>query len=136
MSDLGTQNGTLEAAEPAGQTMSCAVVRYNPGAAIDWLPDMIAALGWAPSLHTLVTINASAPRGKAPEIVVPPLPLGEMTAEQSEAIAQAGTGAGPWWIAITGLGWSEAMPMREGEAAMLRQLQEARQSEWRQTGGK
>jgi hypothetical protein len=135
MARLEARIGKLEAAHPTGSALSCAVVRYNPGSAADWLPQMIADLDWPPSLHTLVTIDASAGVGETPEIVVPPLPLDKMSVEQSGIVQRAGAGPGPWWIAITARGWSEAMPMHEGETAMLRQLQAARLSERGHTGG-
>lgn len=127
MSRLDVRLSKLEAARPAGQLLSCAVVRYDPGAATNWLPGMIERLGWASSLHTLVTIDAATAVGAAPEVIVPPLPIESMTPDQSAVLAQAGNRPGPWWIAVTGRGWSEAIPMRDGEAALLAQLRAERQ---------
>lgn len=127
MSRLDARLSKLEAVQPAGQSLTCAVVRYNPGTATSWLPGMIERLGWAPSLHTLVTIDASAALGEAPEAVVPPQPMESMTPGQSAVLAQAGAQPGPWWIAITGRGWSDAIPMHDGEAALLAQLRAERQ---------
>jgi hypothetical protein len=88
---------------------------------------MIEQLGWAPSLHTLLTIDAAAAVGAAPEVIVPPLPLESMALAQSAILAQVGARPGPWWIAVTGRGWSDAIPMHDGEAALLAQLRAERQ---------
>ncbi len=127
MSRFDARLSKLEASQPAGRPLSCAVVRYNPGAATNWLPGMIERLGWAPSLHTLLTIDATAAVDAAPEVIVPPLPIEAMTPDQSSSLARAGAHPGPWWIAVTGRGWPDAIPMHDGEAALVAQLRAERQ---------
>lgn len=127
MSRFDARLSKLETAQPAGQSLTCAVVRYNPGAATSWLPGMIKRLGWAPSLHTLLTIDAAAAADAAPEVVVPPQPLESITPRQLAVLAQAGVHPGTWWIAVTGRGWLDAIPMHDGEAALLAQLRAERQ---------
>ncbi len=127
MSRLETRVVKLEAAHLGGEETPYAVVRYNPGKNVGWLPGMVAAVGWPASMRALVTIDASGNVGDTPQVIVPPVPCNQLTIEQAAAAAQAGARPGPWLIAVTGRGWSDAIPMHHGEAALLAQLRAERQ---------
>lgn len=116
----------LEAAMPSNTAVPEAVVRYNPGDARDWLPGIIADLGWPASQHALIIIDASGPIGAAPEVVVPPVLDHQATAQQASALAHAGRGPGPWFIAVAGRGWADAVPMPDGIEALTADLRRQR----------
>jgi hypothetical protein len=126
MSRLETRLAKLELANPVRPVLTCALVRYHPGLETNWLPELIQRLGWSPSLHTLLTIEGSSSHTYKPEIIIPPLTLEEMTADQFVTLSQAGKGRGLWWIAVTGRGWLEPLEAFAGEAALMAELRAMR----------
>lgn len=126
MSRYDARVAKLEELHGIGDETPCAVVRYNPGEATDWWPEVETALGWTSPPVTLVIIDASGTSGPSAEIIVPPVDCDKLTAEQSAALAIAGRSPGRWWIAIAGRGWRHAVPMHDGEPALLSSLRAQR----------
>lgn len=116
----------LEELQGAGDGTPCAVVRYTPSESTGWWPLVEASLGFPFGRVALVIVDARDDAALLPEVVVPPVSEDRLTALQAAALASAGQDAGRWWIAIAGRGWTDAMPMHEGETALLSALRAQR----------
>lgn len=131
---LATRVGKLEAQHAGMGHMREAVVRCAPIADSQAWAALLARLGWVGS-QILVVLDATG-AGSEPEVVVPPIPHGDMTQVQQAALARAGNGAGRWWVGNAARPTMAPVEAFDGLAALTAQLKEQRiNSPWGYTGG-
>jgi hypothetical protein len=103
--------------------VSYSLIRYSPPAgSSDWAAIIIEQLGWSDSTFALVVIDANVGAPAVAEEVIAPVHYDDMSNEDRTRYFAAGRDPGRWYLAVTGRGQPQAMPMFAGRAAFKADL--------------